>query len=120
MVIITDGYNDPDTAKTALCLIRYRPGGSRRRARSAVGRQDLPGGFRRRRDIPCVGSLAEAPEANTFVVGIAPPGGKIPQHWRPIILEAIARKMTVVSGLHDFLGDDAEFRRAAERARRAN
>ena len=25
MVIITDGYNDPHTAKTAICVIRYRP-----------------------------------------------------------------------------------------------
>ena len=25
MVIITDGYNDADTAKTAICLLRYRP-----------------------------------------------------------------------------------------------
>ena len=25
MVIITDGYNDSDTAKTAICLLRYRP-----------------------------------------------------------------------------------------------
>ena len=51
--------------------------------------------------------LADAPaEANTFVVGIAPPGGKIPPQWRPIILDAISRKLTIVSGLHDFLCDD--------------
>ncbi len=30
-----------------------------------------------------------------------------------MILEAIARKMTVVSGMHELLRDDAEFRRAA-------
>ena len=65
--------------------------------------------------IPVVGSLAEARKANTFLVGIAPPGGKIPPHWRPIILEAIARRLTIVSGLHELLRDDAEFRQAAER-----
>ena len=59
-------------------------------------------------------SLAEAPEANTLLIGIAPPGGKIPPHWRPIVLEAIARGMTIVSGLHEFLRDDPEFRRAAD------
>jgi uncharacterized NAD-dependent epimerase/dehydratase family protein len=48
------------------------------------------------------------------VIGIAPPGGKIPPHWRPVILEAIARKINVVSGLHDFLHNDPEFRQAAE------
>ena len=30
------------------------------------------------------------------------------------ILEAIARGMTVVSGLHDFLGDDSKFAAAAD------
>jgi uncharacterized NAD-dependent epimerase/dehydratase family protein len=64
--------------------------------------------------IPCIGALAEAPEANTFVIGIAPPGGKMPPHWRPTILEAIGRRMTIVSGLHDFLRDDPEFRLAAD------
>ena len=60
-----------------------------------------------------VGSLADAPQADTLLIGIAPPGGKIPPHWRPIVLEAIARGLNVVSGLHEFLNDDAEFRAAA-------
>ena len=113
MVIITDGYNDPYTAKTAICLIRYRPD-------EVVAVLDRPSAGKTCQEvfglggrIPCVGTLAEAPEANALVVGIAPPGGKIPPHWRPMILEAIARKMTVVSGLHDFLRDDPEFCRAA-------
>jgi uncharacterized NAD-dependent epimerase/dehydratase family protein len=59
--------------------------------------------------------LAEATEANTLMIGIAPPGGKIPPHWRPIILDAIERKMTVISGLHEFLHDDPEFLGAAVR-----
>jgi len=63
--------------------------------------------------IPVVGSIAEAPEANTLLIGIAPPGGKIPPHWRPIVLEAIERGLTIVSGLHDLLRNSAEFREAA-------
>ena len=115
MVIITDGHNDAHTAKTAICLIRYRPDEvvavlDRQSAGKTCQKVFGVGG-----QIPVVGSLAEAPEANTFLVGIAPPGGKIPPLWRPIILEAIARKLTIVSGLHDFLCDDAEFRQAADR-----
>lgn len=113
MLIITDGHNDPNTAKTAICLIRYRPGEVLAVLdRQSAGRtcQEVFGVGGR---IPCVGSLAEAPEANTLVVGIAPPGGRIPPHWRPIILEAIARRMTIVSGLHDLLRDDPELSRAA-------
>jgi uncharacterized NAD-dependent epimerase/dehydratase family protein len=113
MVIITDGFNDPYTAKTAICLIRYRPDEvvavlDRQSAGKTCQEVFGVGG-----KIPCVRSLAEAAEANTFLVGIAPPGGRIPPHWRPIILEAVTRKMTIVSGLHDFLRDDPEFRRAA-------
>ncbi len=90
MVIITDGYTDAHTAKTAICLIRYRP----EEVVAVLDRQSAGktcqevfgvGG-----PIPCVGTLAEAAEANTLVIGIAPPGGKIPPHWRPMILEAIA------------------------------
>jgi uncharacterized NAD-dependent epimerase/dehydratase family protein len=116
MVIITDGYNDLHTAKTAICLIRYRPGEVVAVLdRQATGRtcQEV---FGVGGQIPIIASLAEAhDEANTFVVGIAPPGGKIPPQWRPIILDAIARKLTIVSGLHDFLCEDPEFRDAARK-----
>ena len=47
-------------------------------------------------------------------MGIAPPGGKIPGAWRAIVSEALQKGMNVVSGLHEFLGDDAEFARLAE------
>jgi len=93
MIIITDGHNDAHTAKTAICLIRYRPDEvvavlDRQAAGKTCQEVFHVGGC-----IPVIGSLAEAPhETNTFVVGIAPPGGKIPPEWRPIILDAIARK----------------------------
>lgn len=113
MVIITDGHNDAHTAKTAICLIRYRPeevvAVLDRQSAGKTCQQVFGVGGR----IPCIGSLTDAPEANTFVIGIAPPGGKVPPHWRPMILDAIARKMTIVSGLHEFLRDDPDFRHAA-------
>ncbi len=115
MVILVDGYTDPFTAKTAICVIRYRSeevvavldrGGAGGTSGQLLG----VGGT-----IPVVASLADAPAANTLLLGIAPPGGKIPTHWRRIVLEAIARGMTVVSGLHEFLADDPEFAQAATR-----
>ncbi len=63
--------------------------------------------------IPVVAAVGDAPGANTLLIGIAPPGGKIPPAWRPIVLDAIARRLDVVSGLHDFLCDDPEFAEAA-------
>lgn len=115
LVILTEGYTNPHTAKTASCLIRYRRDevlallDSTQSGRTA---QDLlgVGGA-----LPIVSSLAQVPDANTLLLGIAPPGGKIPKAWRPVILEAIDRGMNVTAGLHDFLTDDEEFVSAARR-----
>ena len=113
MIILTDGHNDLHTAKTAICVIRYKPEEvlavlDRASAGKTAGQVMGVGGR-----IPMVASLDDAREANTLLIGIAPPGGKIPEHWRPIVLDAIARKMTIVSGLHELLKDDPEFARAA-------
>jgi len=49
------------------------------------------------------------------MIGIAPAGGKIPNEWRPLVLEAIARGCDVLSGLHDFVSEDPEFVQAAKK-----
>ena len=115
IIILTEGHTDPLSAKTAASVIRYR------RAEvvaildsTSAGRtsQELlhVGG-----DIPVVGSLADGPAADTLLIGIAPSGGKMPPPWRTTILDAIARGMSIVSGLHDFLSNDAELAAAAAR-----
>ena len=113
MVIIVDGYTESITAKTAVCVIRYRPEEvvavlDREGAGKTSGELLGVGG-----SIPVVAALADAPAANTLLLGIAPPGGKVPAHWRPVVLEALQRRMTVISGLHQFLCDDAHFAAAA-------
>lgn len=114
LIILTDGYNHAHVAKTAICVIRYKPeevvaildrAGAGKTCQEVLG----VGGA-----IPVVGSLAEAPAANTLLIGIAPPGGKIPPAWRAIVLEAIHRRLNILSGLHDFLCDDPEFAQAAQ------
>jgi uncharacterized NAD-dependent epimerase/dehydratase family protein len=116
LVILIDGYHDAHTAKTAVNVIRYKPEEVVAVLdRQAAGRttQDLlgVGGT-----IPVVAALADAPGANALLIGIAPPGGKIPPPWRAIVLEGIARGLDIVSGLHDFLKDDAEFAAAARQS----
>jgi uncharacterized NAD-dependent epimerase/dehydratase family protein len=114
-VILTEGHSNPHTAKTACSVIRYR---SERvvglldatQAGKSCGELLGVGG-----DLPVFGSLADARDATGLLIGIAPPGGKIPADWRAIILEAIERGMEVVSGLHDFVSDDPEFSAAAAR-----
>ena len=109
MVVLTQGHTNPVTAKTAASVIRYCS--SEVLAildNTEVGKtsQDLLGAGG---EIPIVGSLAEVPDAETLLIGIAPPGGKMPLEWRPILIEAIKRKMQIVSGLHQFLCEDAEW-----------
>lgn len=57
------------------------------------------------RDCPVVSSIEEAKQlgAEIFLLGTAPPGGRIPDEWRPIIKTAITLGMNVVNGLHEAL-----------------
>lgn len=113
MLILTDGHSDPVTAKTACSVLRYRGWEveavlDRGAAGSTAGQLLGVGG-----ETPVVANVVDAPEARTLVIGIAPPGGKIPPHWRAIILDALAHGLDVVSGLHEFLADDPDFAAAA-------
>jgi len=71
-----------------------------------------------RSDAPIVASVAEALrfEPTALLIGTAPRGGALPAAWRAEILAAIAAKLEIVSGLHDMLGEDTEFKLAAHRA----
>jgi len=113
-VILTEGFTNPHTAKTASCVVRY--GGDFEVVAlldsTVAGKtsQELLGVGG---EIPIVAALADAPAAELLLLGIAPPGGGIPASWRAVILEAISRGMDVTGGLHDFLTEDQEFMSAA-------
>jgi D-glutamate N-acetyltransferase len=114
IIILTEGHTEPHAGKTAASVIRYR-------GHEVVALLDGTQAGRNSGEllgtgnVPIVGKLDDVPEANTLLLGIAPPGGKIPPNWRAIILDAIARrKMDVISGLHDFVGDDPQFAAAAK------
>ena len=116
LVILTEGQFGPHHAKTAMGVIRYGTDPISAVLDSSIAGRNIsewvPG-----KDIPAVASLAEAlalPEPpNTLLIGIAPTGGRLPDEWRRIILDAIGAGMDVHSGLHTFLGDDPEFSAAA-------
>ena len=51
-----------------------------------------------------------------FVVGVAFPGGQLPESCRNEIILAMKNGLSIICGLHQFLSDDPEFRQIAEEA----
>ncbi len=107
IVLLTDGYSTPFLAKTAISLLRYRGNDIAAVLDVELAGQDAREVFGTGDGIPIVDSII--PEADSIFIGIAPPGGELPKIWRPILKQAIERGIDIVSGLHDFLGDDSEF-----------
>jgi len=57
------------------------------------------------RDCPIVANLEQAKKlgAQVFVLGIAPSGGQIPDHWFPVIDSAVVLGSSIINGLHEYL-----------------
>lgn len=53
--------------------------------------------------------------AGSLVIGVAPTGGALPEHWIAVIEEAIDSGLDVVSGLHTRLGSIPRLAAAAQR-----
>lgn len=68
--------------------------------------------------IKIISSVEEsiALKSQTLIVGVATDGGFIPDMYRRYISEALLRGMNVVSGLHEFISDDPEFKAIAEKS----
>ena len=108
IVLLTEGYSTPYYAKTAMSLLRYR-------REDIVAVLDLAEVGRCAQDAfgigdstPFVASL-DGLDADALFLGTSVMGGAMPKDWRSAILDALSRGMDVVSGMHDFLSDDAEF-----------
>lgn len=116
MVLLADGVASVLTAKTAYSLLRYRPDEVVAVLDSSRAGQEAQEFFGVGGKTPVVANLDAAPNADTIVIGVAPPGGKLPPAWRSILLEAIGKGMKVVSGLHEFIAEDQEFAEAAKQS----
>jgi uncharacterized NAD-dependent epimerase/dehydratase family protein len=109
IVLLTEGYSTPFLAKTAINLLRYRTQDVAVVLDRELASQTTQAIFGTGGQIPFVASLDQVTGPDALYVGIAPPGGKLPEEWRPIIIQAIRRGITIVSGLHDFLIEDSEY-----------
>jgi uncharacterized NAD-dependent epimerase/dehydratase family protein len=116
--VLTEGFlSDPTACKTAFGVIRFRP-----EEIAAVIDSEFAG--KRIADVvpalhcdaPIVASVEEALAFNptSLLVGVATHGGVLPQQLRASVFAAIDAGLEIVSGLHQFLNEDAAF---VERAR---
>jgi len=114
IVLAHDAFEDGE-AKTAEALVEYADvaavvdrSAAITTAESVVG----PAG----RNVPVVSTTADALgyEADAFAIGVAPVGGRLPDAWRTDVQQALEHGLTVLSGLHDFLGEDPEFTQTAD------
>ncbi|UCG16169.1 MAG: DUF1611 domain-containing protein [Phycisphaerales bacterium] len=113
--ILTDGHLDPFDAKTAVGLLRYRPDevvAVLDPNHAGENLEDLVGCGA---GVPIVESIESASryQPDHLLIGVAPPGGRLPADWRRFIRQGLAAGMNVINGLHDRLGDDPEFAEAA-------
>jgi uncharacterized NAD-dependent epimerase/dehydratase family protein len=110
ILLLTDGHLGVFSSKTAVSILRYR-------ARDVVAILDRAAAGRDPAEIvgvgagiPIVGSVEEALpyEPRSLLIGIAPPGGGLPEDWRGFLREAIERGLDILSGLHVMIADDPE------------
>lgn len=118
LVILTEAQFGPHTSKTAWGVIRYGRDDVVAVLDSTLAGRNvsewLPG-----HDIPIIATLGDAltlpgrVRPDSLLIGIAPTGGRLPDAWRNILLEAMSAGLDIHSGLHTLLGDDAELASAA-------
>lgn len=116
LVILAEGSFGVLESKTAAGYLRYHPQSCVAVLDSTKAGRDVGDVLGYARGIPIVATLDEALKFNpdVLLIGIAPPGGQLPDSWRPLIRRAIQNKMDIVSGLHFFFSSDAEFARLAQ------
>ena len=116
-LVLADGYLDKRNAKTAHGVIRYSDDDiAAVLDRDNAGRRLTEVMPELGRDAPIVASVEEGLryEPTSLLLGVATPGGWMPEEWRAWIVEALRAGLEIVNGLHTFLRDDPEFVALAE------
>jgi uncharacterized NAD-dependent epimerase/dehydratase family protein len=117
-LVVAEGQFGPLTSKTANSAVRFIPDRVLAVLDSVQAGRSVQDVLGFGGDIPVVGTVREGLRdgPTALLIGIAPQGGGLPDAFRPMLRDAIAAGLHVVSGLHLHLGDDPELSRlAAER-----
>jgi len=121
-LVLCEGYFGTPMGKTANGLVRrskrFRIAGvidSRQEGRDAG--EVLDG---KKCGIPVFKSVDDAvaqlkSKPMWLIIGVASIGGMLPSDFRPAVKKAIEEGIGIISGLHEFLADDAEFTGLAEK-----
>jgi uncharacterized NAD-dependent epimerase/dehydratase family protein len=119
LAIFAEGLFAKHTGKTAHGVIRYG-------TRDVVAVIDSSQAGRTASEVepfclhpvPIVATLEEAIErgAESLLIGVAPPGGKLDPAWRPTLTAAVNAGLSLEAGLHTQLNEDPELREAADAA----
>ena len=115
-LVLADGWLTSRNAKTAHGVIKY--GRGRIAAivdREHAGRSLIDVLPQLGRDAPIVADVEQglAYEPTSLLLGVATPGGWIPEHWRAWVVTAIENGLEIANGLHVFLNEDPELVRLA-------
>jgi uncharacterized NAD-dependent epimerase/dehydratase family protein len=107
-LLMIGDVESPVAAKTALGLKDWVPEACLGQLRSTASAVDV--------GLPDLSPReAAARGAKTLVVGIAPPGGRLPQAWVGLLVEALEAGLDLAAGLHQRLREIPELARAAKR-----
>ncbi|MBY0436259.1 MAG: DUF1611 domain-containing protein, partial [Cyclobacteriaceae bacterium] len=123
-IVITAGYLDSDSGKTAHGLIR----GTERFTILGVIDNKHPGKDAgevldgKNRGIPVYASLKDfakksKKKAAYCIIGVATKGGVLPKELRSMLREAISNGYHIVNGLHDYVSDHADLVALAKKKR---
>ena len=121
LLVMTEGFLDLFAAKTAVSLLRWCPEQVVAVLDSEHAGGDLASLVDVGAGVPIVDSVSAALplRPDHLVIGVALPGGELPDRWRVTLLEALANGMDIINGLHTRLGRDEQLARcAAELGRR--
>jgi uncharacterized NAD-dependent epimerase/dehydratase family protein len=74
----------------------------------------------RKRNIPVYKNIEDAISNSSvkpkfMIIGVASIGGKLPTTFRPFVEDALRYRLNIVSGLHEYLGDDKKFKALAKK-----
>ncbi|MCH7495521.1 MAG: DUF1611 domain-containing protein, partial [Candidatus Marinimicrobia bacterium] len=113
--ILAEGNFNSRDSKTANAVLRFIPDSAVALIDSTQAGKTAQEVIGYGGDTPIVSSFQETLKysPNSLLIGIAPMGGKLPDEWRTIVLDAIGEGLDILSGLHTFLSGDEEFTAAA-------